>query len=122
MLSHSFVTRERGKLAFDKLRPLSSELDDIDTILLESNEDDIISFSYIDELMSGCHNYVKQRIIFLLPKGTKSNLYKKLARFSGLRNIDVEYIISESSKTQKVKPTTPITLPEFEYQGNRNNK
>ncbi len=116
-LGRSFVTRQRGKEAFEKIKQITRDLNSDNLIVINYEENDLISFSFIDELLQRSSEEIKQRIIFLIPEGEKSSLYRKLSRFAGLRGVDVEYIASPDGKPSKVIPSKPMTLPTPEYKG-----
>lgn len=88
-------------------------------IKIRIDEDKMISFSFLDEIVKRLNHYFsnkKQKPVFFFESGEKSRVYEKLARISGLRNLKVYFRSAASNEVHEVVPKPPSPLPEFQFE------
>ncbi len=96
-LSQHFITRKRGLEAYKKLyRHLN-----LGPIVLNLNDVDMISYSFLDEIILMASKTSKlDKIVFC---ANSNALTDKLARISGVRNYHINIVTSNNNST-KIRP------------------
>lgn len=115
-LSSSFRTRDRGEEAFIALEKRLLDNANKDPIIFEVEESETVSFSFLDEFLQRYHAKINRKYFFFLLRGSESGVYDKLARFSGLRNIQIYFLTSPNGKPKKVIPKKSVTFSNIQYE------
>lgn len=105
-----FLTRDRGREAYEKLEPMK-----YDTLTIDLNSIQLISYSFLDEIVLRAAK--ADRLKNIIFKTDDDYVLDKLAHIAGTRRVNIT-VNNPTLKIQNIEPLT-FTRPTAVYAGDR---